>query len=246
MKSIQMTAILLWVGIFIIAAFIAGQILASKNIFDVTGFITGTKTGDEKEKEEKVEDELANDIVIDKIGQETVRIGLNVAKEYFSEYYKEYINYIISNTDSYPNDEKILINETLASDYVFYAILRKIDNNKYISNDYNDNIIIKESEVNSFIDKMFNKEIDETFKKDGKYGYDKVNKEYSMEKNDQHYRYVQELENIENITSNEIILTYTCRRTDDENSKIQEQYTVKLTVIYKGGRYIVTEVQRQE
>jgi len=242
MKTIQMTAIILWGIIFIAAAFVLGQFLVSKNIFDITSVITFEEGEDETTT--PVDEELANDVVINKVGQETVRIGLNIAEEYFSNYYKYYINYIISNNDSYPANQKIQVNDTLASEYVFYAITASIDSEKYSSNEESGKILIAEAEVNSFADKMFEKEIDEAFKKDGKYSYDNINKNYSIEKISDHEEYVQDLSKIENITSNQILLTYKCKKIDDKNSKAELEYTIKLTVLYKGGRYIVSDVEK--
>lgn len=242
MKSIQMTAIILWGIIFIAAAFVLGQFLVSKNVFDITSIITG-----EDNKEEtttQIDDELANDIVINKVGQETVRVGLNMAKEYFSEYYEEYINYIMSNTDSYPTNQKVQVNDTLASEYVFYAVSASIDSDKYSSNEEDGKILITEAEVNSFADKMFEKEIDEAFKKDGKYSYNSANKNYSIEKISEHEEYVQELSKIENITSNQMVLTYECKNVSEKNSKVELENTIKLTVTYKGGRYLVSDVEK--
>lgn len=239
MKSIQTTALVLWMAIFIAAAFFVGQFLASKEIFDITPIITGDRNEEETDKEDIGDDTLANDVVIDKIGQETVRIGLNIASDYFSLYYKDYINYIINNIDKYSGSEKVIINDTLASDYVFYAIPRNIDTDKYKSSESGDRISITEAEINSFADKMFGKDIDESFKKDGKYGYDKLSKKYSIDKNTDYSEWTQELSKIENITSNELVLTFSCKKNGDKNSN----ETIKLTCLYKGGRYIVTEVE---
>jgi len=241
-KSIQITALVLWVTIFIVAAFVLGQFLVSKDIFDVTYFITGQQK--EKEStENKVEDELANDVMINKIGQETVRVGLNIAKEYFSNYYKGYLNYIMANNEKYKANEKTAITNTLASDYVFYAISKGTDLDKYKSNVMENEIIISESEINSFVDMMFGKEIDEAYKKDGKYGYDKLSKKYSMEKSNPSGEYSQELQKIENVTSNQIELTFSCKMINGKSDTVKKEETIKLICIYKGGRYVVTEVQ---
>ena len=242
MKSIQATALILWMVIFIAASFILGQFLASKGILDVTSVITG-QTHDTKVENDETEDELANDVVITKVGQETVRIGLNVAYDYFSDYYKEYINYIMNNIDIYSESESIVINNTLASDYVFYAVSRKVDIFKYKSNEDNNVISISEAEMNSFVDKMFEKEIDESFKKQSKYGYDKTSKKYIMDKIDDSVEYLQELQNIENISANELVLTYKCSKLEGSKELAKEMETIKLTCIYKGGRYIITEVK---
>ncbi len=242
MKSIQMTALLLWGIIFIVLAFIVGQILASKEIFDVTGIVTG-----EGNKEEVKENPLGDDLEsINKIGQETVRIGLNIAKDYFSDYYSEYVNYIMSNSDSYPVNVKVNINDTLASEYAFYAISNEIDEEKYLSYDNDDEVIVLESSINSFIDTMFEKEIDDAFKKDGKYGYDKISRKYTVDKNNTSNIYLQELDNIENVTANQMILTYTCRSVNTKDGEKKAVNDVELTVVYKGGRYIVTEVEKKD
>ena len=130
MKSFQVVALLLWGFIFIVAAFVLGQFLASNNIFDVSEIIAGKKDNDEK-IESEIEDILDSDIVIDKIGQETVRIGYNVAREHFGNYYEAYINYIIENATMYPENEKVEITETLATDYVFYSVSNNVDTQKY-------------------------------------------------------------------------------------------------------------------
>lgn len=242
MKSIQATALILWMLIFIAAAFILGQFLASKNIFDLTSIITG-ESGDKNNDNGIIDDELANDVVNNKIGKETVRVGLNVAKNYFEDYYKDYINYLMGNLEKYNGGEKVVINDVLASDYVFYAIANNIDKDKYFSNNQDNNIGITEAEVNSFIDKMFEKNIDAAYKKQGKYGYDKINKEYSVEKTSVHSEYSQEIEKIENITSNKVILEYSCFQiADNKNNKPSIQNKIQLTVEYTGGRYIVTEI----
>lgn len=242
MKSIQTTALILWMVIFIAASFILGQFLVSKGILDITSVITGQRHNDGVKKEE-AEDELANDVVINKVGQETVRIGLNVASGYFSEYYKDYINYILNNIDIYSESESIAINNMLASDYVFYAVSRKVDVFKYESNEDNNVISISEAEINSFIDKMFEKEIDESFKKQSKYGYDKTSKKYIMDKIDDSEEYFQELQKIENISANELVLTYSCSKPEGSRELAKEIETIKLTCIYKGGRYIINEIQ---
>ena len=90
---------------------------------------------------------------------------------------------------------------------------------------------------------MFAKSIDQSYKKDGKYGYNNTSKTYSIEKNDSYKKYVQVLENIENVTSNELILTYSYKEIGDEN-KSDKENNIQLKVTYKGGRYIVTEIQR--
>jgi len=236
LKSIQLTALFLWLFIFVVASFVLGQFLVSKNIFDVTTFLPGQEQKDIIDDET---DNVENDVVIDKVGQETVRIGLNIANNYFSDYYKEYVNYVMHNSDSYPSNQDIQINDTLATEYVFYAVSRNIDNDKYESVEENNNVIIKEAEINSFADKVFGKEIDEAYKKDGKYGYDNNKKEYAIERNTDSYECIQELENIENITSNELKLIYSCRSEKGES-------TVKLSVIYKGGRYLVTQVLKED
>lgn len=237
MKSIQITAIILWVFIFVVAAFVLGQFLVSKDVFDITTIITGK--GDETDlKEDVIEDEFANEIVINKVGQETVRVGLNIVEGYFSDYYKEYINYIMANLDKYLSQESIVMTNTLASDYVFYAVSRNIDKDKYESLQEKNLEQISEAELNSFIDKMFGMQIDEAYKKDGKNGYDKLSKKYNIEKNTGHEEYKQELQEIKNITSNEICLTYKCAGLDQK-----EQQIIKLICTYKGGRYIITEVQ---
>lgn len=243
MKSIQTIAIVLWMIIFIVAAFFVGQFLASKDIFDITSFVMGEKKDPEADKAEPKDELLANDVVTNKIGQETVRIGLNVASNYFSDYYNDYINYILGNSDKYSEDGKVVIDNTLASDYVFYAVSRNIDGEKYSSHESTERMDITEAELNSFVDKMFGKEIDDAYKKDGKYGYSKSTKTYSMEKIEDYDEFSQELEKIENITSNQIVLTFKCMQTYSEKNNNKNVITINLTCVYKGGRYIVTEVQ---
>lgn len=242
MKSFQVIAILLWGIIFIVAAFILGQFLASNDIFDISEIITGKKDSDDNIEPEK-DDILASDIVINKVGQETIRVGYNVAKEYFENYYEAYINYIMENTEIYPENQKMEITDTLATDYVFYAVSNKIDVEKYPIVSDNGSINIREAEINSFIDKMFAKDIDQTYKKDGKYGYNNVSKIYSIDKEYNYRKYIQSLENIENVTSNELILTYNCKEMSSYN-KSNKENKIQLKVTYKGGRYIVTEVQK--
>lgn len=235
MKSFQVVALLLWGFIFVVAAFVLGQFLASKDILDVSEIITGKdEIGDKTETE--TDDILASDVVIDKVGQETVRVGYNVTKEYFEDYYKSYINYIMQNSDMYPASKKVEITETLATDYIFYAVSNNVDSEKYKILESEENINIRESEINSFVDKMFEKGIDQSYKKDGKYGYDNASKTYSMEKNSDYKEYNQEVKKIENVTSNKLVVTYSCSKENNEN-------TIQLTAEYKGGRYIVTEAQ---
>lgn len=239
MKSIQTTALVLWMFIFIIGAFVLGQILISKDIFDITPIITGDRSK-EKSDEEINNEALESGISINKIGQETVRIGLNVALDYFSEYYREYINYIMKNIDKYSEKGIVTINDTLASDYAFYAVSRNIDVDKYKSNYANNIINISEAEINSLVDIMFGKNIDQSFKKDIKYGYDKASRKYSINKLSDHDEYSQELQRIENATSNKVVLTYGCKA---KGSSTQNIEIIKMTCVYKGGRYIVTEIQ---
>lgn len=241
MKSIQTTALILWMAIFIAAAFFLGQFLASKNIFDTTSFILG-ENSDEKTDEIDIEDDmLGNEVVINKIGQETVRIGLNIASDYFSDNYYNYIDYIMNNIDKYSQSEKVTINDTLASDYIFYVASRNLDffdHQRHMEDD--DAVVISEAEINSAIDIMFGKNIDEAFKMESKYGYDKTTKKYTVEKDIGNRRYSVELQDIENITSNEVVLTYEGSKLEDEQDDTK---TIKLRCVYKGGRYIVTEVQ---
>ena len=243
MKSIQITALVLWMAIFIAISFFLGQFLASKEIFDITSLITGEKSTEKSEESEVKDEILANDVVINKIGQETVRIGQNIASDYFSEYYKDYINYIMNNINKYSQAEKVTIDDMLASDYVFYAVSRNIDIFKYESDDENGIVNIPEAEINSFVDNMFGKEIDENLKKDGKYGYSKTTKKYSIDKVREHEEYMQQLQKIENITSNEIVLTCSCKKTEGVKTLSKEIQTIELTCLYKGGRYIVESVK---
>jgi len=241
-KSIQATALILWMVIFIVAAFVVGQFLASKDIFDISTVIFGN----EKEQEETnvtVDDMYANEQTINKIGQETVRVGLNVVEEYFSKYYEGYINYLMQESDTYPLGENITIDNTLASDYVFYAVSSGINDNMYSSERNDGMVIITEAEINSFIEKYFRKEVEEAYKKQGKYGYDKLNKKYSLEESNISQEYIKELQEIENVNSNEIILTFRCK---SNNKQKEQENIIKLNVLYKGGRYIVTTVQKMD
>lgn len=234
MKSIQTIALLLWMIIFVVAAFILGQFLVSKDIFDITEIIIG-QTSSEDRNVTQTDDSSSS---TNKVGKETVRIGLNIANDYFEKYYKEYINYIISNSEIYHSGKKIFIGEDLASDYVFYAMARNIDTDKYTCELSGDKIVVTEAEANSFIDKMFAKEISEILMNDYKNGYDRTSRKYNIEKNNKHSEFIQELSNIQNVTSNELILAYICKNGNEHN-------VVKLTVVYKGGRYIVTEVLKE-
>lgn len=249
MKSIQMTAIILWGVIFIVAAFVVGQMLASKDIFDVTAFVMG-KIPEKKENVTEIENDgnVVNDDSINKIGQETVRVGLNVAKMHFASYYKEYVNYIMAENDIYYNNNKVAITDKEASDYVFYALSRNTDKDKYNASLNGDKINISEANINSFIDNMFEKTITDTYKKNNTSGYDKTAKTYSISKNTDIKEYSQELTNIENVTSNQVILSFNCKKVETTNKKetVTEEKTVKLTVVYRGGRYIVTEVEKVE
>ncbi len=158
MKLIQTTAIILWGIIFIVAAFVVGQMLASKDIFDVTAFVMG-KIPEKKENVTEIENDgnVVNDDSINKIGQETVRVGLNVAKTHFASYYKEYVNYIMAENDIYSNNNKVTITDKEASDYVFYALSRNTDKDKYNASLSGDKVNISEANINSFIDNMFEK-----------------------------------------------------------------------------------------
>lgn len=243
MKSIQMTALILWGAIFMIAAFILGQFLVSKDIFDITGLFTinGEDEGNESlGSENNLDDELASDIVINKIGQETIRIGLNVGKDYFSEYYKDYINYIMVDEKLYKQDQKVTITDELASDYVFYAVARGVDIDKYTSEESEDKISITEGNLNSFVDKMFAKSVAKEYKDDSSNGYDKVTKTYRIEKNDNLEESIQELTSIENITSNQIKLIFDCKTESNQKNQIN------MYVVYRGGRYILTDVEKLE
>ncbi len=244
MKSIQMIALILWVAIFVAFAFVLGQFLVSKDIFDVTGIFTINNVEDNKQESSKddvisIEDEE----IINKIGQETVRIGQNVAFEYFSAYYKEYVNYILQDvTNKYPMNEKITITDVLASDYVFYSVSNRMD-------EENDTIItVLEADINAFADKMFQKKIDDTYKMKNEYGYDINKKEYNIKLSDDKQEFIQELLSIKNITSNKIELQFKCQSTekDNNNNMSIKKYQVNIDIVYKGGRYIVTDVQKIE
>lgn len=247
MKTIQATAIILWGVIFVVAAFVVGQILASKDIFDVTAFVMG-KIPEKEDNVSDVEnvDNIANDDSINKIGQETARVGLNVAKDYFSTYYKEYVNYVMAENDIYSNNNKVTITDKEASDYVFYALARNIDNEKYTANVANGKVNISEANLNSFIDNMFEKSVTETYKKNNASGYDKTGKTYSITRENDIAEYVQELTNVENVTSNQVILIFSCKKVEktDKKETVTEEKQIKLTAVYRGGRYIVTEVEK--
>lgn len=249
MKSIQTTAIVLWTFIFIAISFAAGQILASKGVFDITAFVTGKVVQKDNNTDVKNDDDaLTNDDAINKIGQETVRVGLNVAKNQFTTYYKDYVNYIMANDDLYAKNNKVTITNKEASDYVFYALSRNVDNGKYTANMNGNKVNISEANINSFIDTMFEKSIDEAYKKIASNGYSKTNKEYSIDKNTDIEEYSEQLTNVQNVTSNQIILTYDCKKIENKDSKenVVDEKTVNITIVYRGGRYIVTEVEKLE
>ena len=217
MKSIQTTAIVLWTFIFIAVSFVAGQILASKGVFDITAFVTGKVVQKDNSTDVKNDDTVINDDVINKIGQETVRVGLNVAKSQFTTYYKDYVNYIMANDDIYAKNNKVTITNKEASDYVFYALSRNVDVDKYTANMSGNKINISEANINAFIDTMFEKSIDEAYKKIASNGYSKTNKEYSIDKNTDIEEYSEKLTNIQNVTSNQIILTYNCKKIEKKD-----------------------------
>ena len=249
MKSIQMIALILWVAIFVVAAFVLGQFLVSKDIFDVTGILTINDT-QENEQETGKDDIISIDDeeVINKIGQETVRIGQNVANEYFLNYYKEYVNYILLDTIKYPMNEKVTITDDLASDYVFYALSNKVDDEKYKYEENNNVITVSEADLNAFADKLFQKKIDETYKVRNEYGYDTNEKAYNIKVSNDKQEYIQELVAIKNITSNNIELQFECQNLEKDynNKQSIKKYQVNIDVVYKGGRYIVTDVQKIE
>lgn len=248
MKSIQTTAIVLWTFIFIAVSFVAGQILASKGVFDITAFVTGKVVQKDNSTDVKNDDTVINDDVINKIGQETVRVGLNVAKSQFTTYYKDYVNYIMANDDIYAKNNKVTITNKEASDYVFYALSRNVDVGKYTANMSGNKINISEANINAFIDTMFEKSIDEAYKKIASNGYSKTNKEYSIDKNTDIEEYSEKLTNIQNVTSNQIILTYNCKKIEKKDSKenVVDEKNINITIVYRGGRYIVTEVEKLE
>lgn len=238
MRSIQTTAIILWGVIFMMLAFALGQFLASAEIFDVTGIFSGDTAIQDGGNSEP------NDDVINKIGQETVRIGQNVAIDYFSQYYKEYVNYIMSDKVNYKIDQKIAITDELASDYAFYAFINEVDVDKYDSKKKEGNITISEGNVNSFIDNMFAKKSVDEYKNNNSYGYDKKTKTYTIERTKIPEQYVQELVNIENITSNQVKLEFKIKGLINYDGKTKTQ--VNIFAVYRGGRYIVTEVEKNE
>ena len=249
MRSIQATAIILWVIIFVIAAFILGQFLSSKGILDITAFITGNKNEEQtkEDKENTASDELQNDIIISKVGQETVRIGQNIAMDYFASYYKEYINYIMQNGELYEGKSKVAITNDLASDYVFFALANQVDQAKYVANSSGNTLTITEGNVNSFVDKMFAKTISEKYKTSAK-GYERKTKEYNIERSSENIDCMQELTLIENVTSNQMKLSFDCKKMEIEDKKqvIKEIKQINLYVVYRGGRYIVTDVEKLE
>ena len=251
MKSIQTIAIILWGIIFMVAAFILGQFLIKNDIFDVTTLFT--ISGDKEEGNTSVEgiesdDELKNDVIINKVGQETVRVGQNIAKDYFTNYYKEYVNYIMANADKYKVNKKISITDELASDYIFYALSRNLDSDKYTSQISDSKVSISEGNINSFIDKMFAKEISDSYKQDDRNGYDKSTKSYSIVKNEKENDYIHELNKIENITSNQIKLEFECKRIlkEDKKTQVLDEKQINIYAVYRGGRYLVTEVEKLE
>jgi len=248
MKSIQTTAIILWGFIFMVAAFILGQFLISKDIFDVTGLFTINEDKENKDKENKESsgDELESDVLIDKVGQETVRIGLNIAENYFSEYYTEYVNYIMADSEKYMVNSKTNITNDLASDYAFYVLSNSIDDDKYVSEENEDKTLISEGNLNSFIDKMFAKEVSAEYKQDVNNGYDKKTKMYNITKNKNQVEYMQELTSIENITSNQIKLEFKCKEVvvEDKKTSSEDEIQVNIYIVYRGGRYILTDVEK--
>ena len=248
MKSIQITAVILWGIIFMAVAFILGQILVSKDVFDITGIFTVDKDKQNTLNNSGMINETEKDVITDKIGQETVRIGQNIAIDYFSEYYEAYIDYIMSDTDVYEVNEKITITDELASDYIFYAIAREVDDDKYKSEELDNKILISEGNVNSFIDKMFGKEISEKYKKSNANGYDKKTKQYNIQKIEEYDEYSQELLSIENITSNQVKLGFSCKKKTLKGNKYVSTETkqVNIYAVYRGGRYILTEIEKIE
>ena len=245
MRSIQATAIILWIVIFVIISFVLGQFLSSKGILDVTSFITGDSNEKDTKDEtiSKQDNELESDIAINKIGQETVRIGKNVATDYFKTCYKEYVNYVLTSTE-YKEKEKTAITSELASDYVFYAVSNGLDNAKYVSENKEDVVVIAEGEINSFADKMFAQSISDKYKNEN--GYDKVKKEYTVQKKEDILSYSQELISVENITSNEVKLTFSCKELSekDDKTEVKTQKQITIYAVYRGGRYIVTNVEK--
>lgn len=251
MKSIQTTAIILWGIIFMVASFILGQFLISKDVFDVTKLFTinSNDKGIENKEDSVVHgDEFEDEDIISKVGQETIRIGQNVAKDYFSYYYEEFVNYIMTDNQKYKANNKVVITDDLASDYVFYALSRQLDKDKYTSDEVNNEVIISEGDLNSFINNMFEKEISSAYKKNNNNGYDSKLKTYNIVKNEKHEEYRQELTGIENITSNEIKLQFDCTKLSSNAKKEQatKEKQINIYAVYRGGRYIVTDVEKIE
>ncbi|MDD4376407.1 MAG: hypothetical protein PHR25_06515, partial [Clostridia bacterium] len=201
MRAIKTTAILLWVFIFIVAAFIVGQYLSTKEIYSMF-----------KEKEIANEQEIETEKeekVIDKIGEETIRIGSNIAKEYFTKQYSDFVTIVVAE-DVFEKQIKKDITEEIATNYVMKAIAVSMDEDKYnqVAGSSGERAIILESEVNKFIDQMFNKNVLEEIKTSEKAGYNSIDKTYGIERETQLTGYNVELASISNITSNKLKLDF--------------------------------------
>lgn len=225
MRAIKTTAILLWVFIFIVAAFIVGQYLSTKEIYSMF-----------KEKEIANEQEIETEKeekVIDKIGEETIRIGSNIAKEYFTKQYSDFVTIVVAE-DVFEKQIKKDITEEIATNYVMKAIAVSMDEDKYnqVAGSSGERAIILESEVNKFIDQMFNKNVLEEIKTSEKAGYNSIDKTYGIERETQLTGYNVELASISNITSNKLKLDFIVK----DKSKNQN---VKIEVEYKAGRYTI-------
>ncbi len=223
MRAIKTTAILLWVFIFIVAAFIVGQYLSTKEIYSM---FKEKEIVNEQETEEKEQ-------VIDKIGKETVRIGSKIAKDYFAEQYSDFVTIIVEE-DVFDKQGKKEINDEIATNYVMKAITMAMDEEKYklVAGSSGERVTILESEVNKFIDQMFEKNIFEEIKTSEKAGYNNVDKTYNIQTEKRTTEYNVELTNVVNITSNNVMLDFIVK---DQN----ESQNVKIEIEYKGGRYTV-------
>ena len=221
MKAIKITALFLWIFIFVVLAFLAGQYLCQKEMFNIFG----------KDKEVDISKKTAEDVIKDK----DIKINKQFAENYFGGICEGFVRYLLTEEKNIP-EEKSQITEEYISEYIFYAISNGMETTEYeLHETQKDTIYITESEVNSFVDKKFGVALSKTVVTDDAYGYNSEEKTYKLgaPKNNKKNTIIFSATNIENI-DDAIAVTF-----KDNEEKIF------VYLKYNNGNYIMTSIEKK-
>lgn len=223
MKAIKAAALILWMFIFVIIAFLAGQYLSQKGIFNMF----------DGERDEEQDKQTIGDI--EEVKNTEISVNKQYMESYFGKYCEEFVKYLVSEDKDVP-EEKTEVPEEYVESYVFYAIRNYIDEDEYkVDNLAKDEISILESEVNRFANKKFAKELSQTVKENSEYGYNKDEKKYTLKPQDRAANVSCTVIDIENTITGEIVVTY--------SSKKLEKILIYLE--YNKGNYSITSIEKK-